>query len=208
MKFLEEQGKTMKLLGEQIKIIGEKVENRQMEQNTSTSKLDSFFNTCNVPWPSPLDVEKGDVRENLDIFEANWKDYCIGTGMEQWGASHDPRKCSLMLSAIGTAVKKKYRDFELTDDDKKSESSAFKKIRECIYATSNVTYDRYVFNSCNQRSDESFKDYEIRLRKLLKFCGYCVYTGAEGLANDLLRDRIVCGIYDNSVKKSYWKFQT
>ena len=50
----------------------------------------------------------------------------------------------------------------------------------------NVIYERYVFNNRNQ--NESVDDFATKLRTLIKSYNY------ELLKDELIRDRIVCGI--------------
>ena len=59
----------------------------------------------------------------------------------------------------------------------------------------NETYERYCFNKRDQEAGESIETYVASLRSLAKTCNY------GELANDLIRDRIVVGIRDNSVRK-------
>ena len=55
-------------------------------------------------------------------------------------------------------------------------------------------YERYVFNTCVQQSDESVQSYVIRLRKLAASCEYGERT------DDFIRHRLVIGLKDNGDK--------
>ncbi len=57
-----------------------------------------------------------------------------------------------------------------------------------------VIMERFHFNSCSQKADESITDFVARLRKLAKNCEY-----AHSL-KDMLRDRLVCGCRDNRLQ--------
>ena len=58
-----------------------------------------------------------------------------------------------------------------------------------------MTYERYKFNMCTQSVSESLDSYLSRLRKLSKTCEYA------DLTDGLIKDRIVVGIRENSVRK-------
>ena len=60
----------------------------------------------------------------------------------------------------------------------------------------NDTYERYVFNKSDQKTDESVEDYIGALRTLASTCNFC-----DCLKDSLLRDRIVLGIKDSSTRK-------
>ena len=65
--------------------------------------------------------------------------------------------------------------------------------RHCIGQT-NVIYERYCFNNRNQESGESFDAYLTALRTLAKTCNFGPQT------DELIRDRIVCGIPDTGTR--------
>ena len=64
----------------------------------------------------------------------------------------------------------------------------------CIGKT-NVIYERYKFNNRSQEQTESIDTYANALRALAETCDF----GA--LKNPLIRDRIVCGVRDNAVRR-------
>ena len=55
-------------------------------------------------------------------------------------------------------------------------------------------YERYIFNTCVQQSEESVQSYVTRLRKLAASCEYGVLT------DDLIRDRLVIGLKNQGDK--------
>ena len=66
--------------------------------------------------------------------------------------------------------------------------------RRCVGKT-NVIYERYCFNNRKQESGESFDMYLTALRTLAKTCNF------GSLKDELIRDRIVCGICDTGTRK-------
>ena len=57
---------------------------------------------------------------------------------------------------------------------------------------------RYEFNTRKQKEGETVAEYVAALRKLAEYCEYPV-----AILNDLLRDRLVCGIYDKRVQQRF-----
>jgi len=58
-----------------------------------------------------------------------------------------------------------------------------------------------VFHSCNQQEEESFDAYFLRLKKILDVCKYNQNVTTE----EMLRDRLVFGIKDVSLKRKFLK---
>ena len=54
--------------------------------------------------------------------------------------------------------------------------------------------ERYIFNTADQMSNESFDDYLCRLRELAKTCEF------GDIMDEMIRDRIVLGTKDQSVR--------
>ena len=60
----------------------------------------------------------------------------------------------------------------------------------------NETYERYIFNLRNQRSDESIDEYVTELKHLSKSCNF-----SDCLCDSLLCDKLVMGIVDKETRK-------
>ena len=75
----------------------------------------------------------------------------------------------------------------MTEEERADIKSIIKKLSDYFEPKLNTTYERYVFNSCDQKIGERFDSYLNKLRKLIKMCRYST------LEDELLRDRIVMG---------------
>lgn len=71
----------------------------------------------------------------------------------------------------------------------------------CVGTTSTIC-ERSVLNKKHQESSESVDAYFTKLRKISLTCEL------GQLADQMIRDRIVCGIKDNVVRKGYYEKQT
>ncbi|CAC5398224.1 unnamed protein product [Mytilus coruscus] len=81
-------------------------------------------------------------------------------------------------------------------DDKPTSSKKRVTPQACqVVGKTNETFERYTFNICNQSEAENIDTYVSKLRKLAKTCNY------QDLIESLIRDRIVCGIRDNTARK-------
>lgn len=154
----------------------------------------------NIPWPSPLEVETGDIYENFGLFKQNWLSYCSAAGIDKWPNTDEQRKINILLTIIGDKAKKKYNNFSLTDADKTTVDNVLQVIRKRLVSDRNLLYDRYTFHICNQQEDESFDDYYVRLRKQFEVCRYGEVATTP---DDILRDKLAFGIKDLKLKKKF-----
>jgi hypothetical protein len=69
------------------------------------------------------------------------------------------------------------------------------KFEEYFVPSQNVTFERYMFFSHDQKQGVSFAQYLAELNTLTKVCEF------ENLKDSLVKDRIVCGILDNGLKE-------
>ena len=90
----------------------------------------------------------------------------------------------------------KSESFEYGNNESKEDPDVLiAKFREQCMPTKNIIIDRHNFNTCNQKQSEAFPSYLATIKILAKKCEF-------GTLNDeLIRDRIVCGIYSDRVRK-------
>ena len=81
-------------------------------------------------------------------------------------------------------------------DEEKQDINVVLNLRKshCIGQT-NVIYERYKFNNRKQESNESIEVYAAVLRALAATCEF------GELKDEMIRDHLVCGIADNSVRR-------
>ena len=84
-------------------------------------------------------------------------------------------------------------NLNLSEEDKKIDI-CLEALEKYFKPTRNVVYERYVFNTCSQTSEESVQTYVTRLRKLAASCEY----GA--LTDEFIRDRLVIGLKNQGDK--------
>ncbi|XP_062713235.1 uncharacterized protein K02A2.6-like [Aedes albopictus] len=143
----------------------------QQQANQSSAQMHgevrASVSNVHVPQPSPLIVE-GDMRENFEFFERNWRDYAKAIGMDRWPPEENPQKVSFLLSVIGEPARKKYYNFELTTAEKADPDAALDAIRAKVVVKRNIVIDRLDFFSAVQNPRESIDEYASRLKTLAK----------------------------------------
>ena len=73
-------------------------------------------------------------------------------------------------------------------------TSSLKALEAYFKPKTNVVYERFLFNSATQSSEEGIDEFVNRLRKMASSCKY----GA--LTDEMIRDRIVIGVRDKDSK--------
>ena len=138
-----------------------------------------------------MDVS-GDVVNNWQDFKDSWRNYATATEL------HKKDKTIIVATLHAIMGKDCYRvlkNLAMTDDERKSPEKIIEKLGEYFEPQKNIIYERFMFNSRVQESTETFEEFLLHLRELASTCKY------DKLCDELIRDRIVIAIKDNSVRK-------
>lgn len=93
-----------------------------------------------------------------------------------------------MLNAFTSATFRKYKNLPLTDQEFRDPETVMNAIREHVLGQVNIIVERNRFWKRQQSEGESFNDYVMQLRDLMRTCKFCEHS------EDLLRDKIVLGV--------------
>lgn len=148
-----------------------------------------------IPLPKPINVTDGDLAENFNLFKQSWENYLVASGLTK---QNEEIKKAVLLSAIGEDVFKRYQNIPFTADEKLTERSLLIAIGKNLTPSVNKRYERAMFNSAKQESDESYDDFIGRLRGLIKNCQY------GDMADDLLLDKIIISVKHISLRERMW----
>lgn len=132
-----------------------------------------------------------DIANNWVKFKREWEVY------SQAGLSDKSKKVQAytFLNLAGSDALDKYESFHFQEnEDKEDPHVLIKKYDEICLPERNVIMDRHAFNFTVQKPDEGIKSYVATLRLLGKKFDF----GA--LTDELIRDRIVCGIHNDAVR--------
>ena len=156
----------------------------------------------NIQWAAPKEISfDGNVSENYRKFEEHWN---LFEKTELKGKNEEER-CSYLLLCIGEKGREIYRTLNLpdettTNDDGETIWNRTTKQIKTAFKTycnprKNLTFERHKFNIRNQEQGETIDQYATVLRTLAASCEF------KDLKDGLIRDRIVCGITNQSLRE-------
>ncbi|XP_028415809.1 uncharacterized protein K02A2.6-like [Dendronephthya gigantea] len=146
----------------------------------------------NVPLPHNLSV-KGNLAKNWKQWKQVWKAYETVTDLAKRDSSY---RVATFITCIGSEALQIHMGLPFASDEEKNDITTVMKLWDdyCLGKT-NVIYERYKFNNRAQEQNETIDEYVTSLRSLVETCEF------QSLKDDLIRDRIVCGIRDNGVRR-------
>ena len=160
---------------------------RTFDRTTSTDR--SSF-TFYFPVPSPMKVSGVRVT-NCEFFRQQWKDHELGTGLEH---RSEPVCLATLRSVMGKNSLEIFLNLDLTPEERGRVTSSLKALEAYLRQKTHVVYERFLFNSATQSSEEGIDELKNRLTKMASSCKYGTLT------DDMIRDRIVIGVRDRATK--------
>ena len=162
-----------------------------MEQTpTSISSPQGPIFTSHFPVPSPM-VTAGDSDNSWGFFKQQWTDYEVATGLEE---QHPKVRIATLHSVMGKECLQILLNLKLAEEERTDVDACLTAL-ECYFKSKrNIVYERYMFNTCMQNVEEPIDRYVNRLRKQAATCEFGTLT------DELIRDRLVLGIRDESTK--------
>ena len=103
-----------------------------------------------IPPPEKMDMD-GDLRENWSLFKLSWTNYADATRIDT-----KPAKVQVgtFLSIVGKECLKIIKKSAHERGRTCGHQLHHKKLSDYFEPKLNTTYERYVFNSCDQEKDE------------------------------------------------------
>ncbi len=159
---------------------------------TSPTQFNKQMFMSNVPLPHKLNV-KGNLANNWKQWKKVWNAYETVTELSKRESNY---RVAAFITCIGPEALQIHTGLPFTNDDERNDIATVMKLWDdhCLGKT-NVIYERYKFNNRSQGEHESVDEYVTVLRSLVETCEF------QTLKDDLIRDRLVCGIRDNSVRR-------
>ena len=108
----------------------------------------------NFPLPHAMKCH-GDVVGNWDFFKQQWSDNEIATGLDK---REESVRLATLRSAVGGECLQIFLNLNLTEEDKKKVGKCLEALENYFKPSRNVVYERYVFHTCVQQSEESAQD--------------------------------------------------
>ena len=109
-------------------------------------------------------------------------------------AEDEGTRVATLRSVLGKDAKMILQHLDMTDANRQRVKPTLDALEAYFLPQINVVYERYVFRSALQQTGETFDEYLARLRRLASTCSY------HQLEDEIIRDNIVYGIQDDSVR--------
>lgn len=135
-----------------------------------------------------------DGTSQMAIKWKNWsqqyKWFEIATQMDK---KSEEIQIATFMSSLGADAIEVYNSFNIEGDVKLAVIKA--KFEEHFAPKISTTFERFVFNKLNQTEGESFDQFFTKIKNQSKKCEF------GDLSDSLLRDKIIIGIYSDSVRE-------
>ena len=106
------------------------------------------------------------------------------------------KKRAILLDACGVSTYQLIRDLVApSKPSSKTYKDIVKLVKDHHQPPPSTIVQRFKFNTCYQKEEETVADFVARLRRLSEFCKY------EATLEDLLRDRLVCGVRNSKLQQ-------
>jgi len=153
--------------------------------------------------PSPIE----DYTKQMDIFI-----------LAACSTVEDNRKKAILLSCIGEQALKVINNF--LEEGKDTYDNLKVSLHNHYADVQNVTIERHMFNTMCQENGENIDEYHKRLRTQAQKCGFKIEckrlvpregqepateTIEHDYTDEMIRDRLVCGIYCGTTKSRLFK---
>ena len=136
----------------------------------------------------------------IEVFNENTTDF--ETYLEriehlfEVNAVEPEKKVSLFITLAGPQV---YNTLKNLVAPKKPGQCTYAEVTKLLSGhyspTVSEIHERFVFNKCNQKTEQSVADYIAELRKLASTCNFNTFL------DEALRDRFVCGIRSENIQR-------
>ena len=136
----------------------------------------------NLPVPEPM---------NWMYFKEQWENYLVVYGLSE---KDNTVNIATFLVIVRKECYQVYRKLALSKDQRKNLTELIGGLESYFRPKKNVTFERYVFNTCHQEAQETIDEYVNRLRGMSETCEF------GDLKDNLIRDRIVLGTKYHSVR--------
>jgi transposase InsO family protein len=153
--------------------------------------------------PGPLSFD-GNVAENWRVFEQEYDIFIAAAH----GEKNAKTRAYILLNLAGAEAIERERSFTYTPAQMDGEGQVVAaaqtkedpdvlkaKFREICNPQTNITMERHKFNMRNQKPGETTQAYVADLRNKASSCTF------GNLKDELIRDRLVCGVIDDGVRK-------
>lgn len=144
-----------------------------------------------IPLPPRLEM-KGNLAQNWKRWKQIWDSFEIASRLTE---QPDKYRVATFIMCIGPDALEVYNALPFAAGDAERIERVMEMMANYCTGQTNVIYERYRFNNRDQEEGESIDAYTTALRSLAQTCNFATFN------DELIRDRIVCGIRDNGLRK-------
>lgn len=152
-----------------------------------------------VKLPPNFDIRAQAAATEWKAWKCMFEDYLIGIGQD--GAS-DKIKLSLLRNMMGPESTKVIQSLKMSKEEGENYEKVLQEIEKYVNPKCNEVFERYKFNERKQEDGEKFENFYTSLRQLISSCNYLTE-----IEDQLLRDRIVQGIYDKGLQENLLRME-
>lgn len=135
----------------------------------------------------------GDLASNWDNFRAEFEDYVLATGLRDKAKEV---QAATLRRVMGSGCRHIHKhNLGLSAEQGKDPEVILDALEEYFKPARNVIFERYMFGICKQDEGEPIDSFVTKLREKAASCEY------GQLREDLIRDRLVLGVSDESVRR-------
>lgn len=160
--------------------------------STSGTNTTTIF-SCNVSLPPKLEVRCVNLSIEWKQWRQVWDAYEEVTELR---TKTSRLRVATFITCIGKEALEVHNGLPFQSDEEYADINKVLELwaNHCIGKT-NIIYKRYKFNNRMQEQAESIDTYITTLRALAETCDFGT------LKDDIIRDRIVCGVRENGRRK-------
>ena len=145
-----------------------------------------------------LHIDRG---TDFDAWKTQWESYCYLSGLGQEDASKQVKALTLCLSRETLTI---IHNLGLSKAQMKDTAAIIEAMQRYMDSHINETVERHNFRRRTQQPGESFDDFLISLRELVKTCKYC----SEACMQKSIRDQIIEGLNDGDTIEDLLQHRT
>ena len=140
--------------------------------------------------PQHLSFE-GTLAENWKEWLQGFRLYLIASGIDEKSGKV---KVATFLHVAGVEARRIYNTFNTPEEEAEDIEVLIKNFQDYVEPRKNLTYLRHIFFTRNQETHETIDNYVTDLKNKAIQCEFV------DLRESLIRDRIVCGIYNEACR--------
>ena len=138
-----------------------------------------------------LDIQV-DRGTDFMAWKAQWDCYSSLSGLNEQSDEKQVQALTLCFSRETLTI---VQNLGLSEDDRKKVSPIITALKKYVDGHINETVERRNFRRRFQQPGESFDDYLVSLRELVKTCNFC----SEACSQKSIRDQIIEGLVDGEI---------